>query len=77
MAKIIKKIEKKEEPRATAPIVNKYRYFCFGCTGRVLYAPAPFQFTSAVCPNCGKVHDGTNYDPNNWLAMSPEEIASQ
>jgi ribosomal protein L37AE/L43A len=74
---MVKKTIKTEEPKVEASIVNKFRYFCFGCTGRVLYAPSPFQFTIAVCPKCGKVHDGSNYNPQNWLPMTAEEIASQ
>lgn len=73
MAKIIKKVEKTEEIKATAPIVNKVRYYCYACTGRVMYAPAPFRFTSAVCPQCGRVHDGSNYKEENWLAIGPGE----
>jgi len=76
MAKKVGKIIS-EEPKVTEPIVNKYRYFCFACTGRVLYAPAPFRFTFAMCPQCGKSHDGSNYKEENWLSMSVDEIASQ
>ena len=63
----------KDEPQVTDPIVNKVRYYCFACTGRVMYAISPFRFTYAVCPNCGKVHDGTNYKEENWLPMNPGE----
>lgn len=84
MAKIKTKIEKVEETPAEKPveapkpnIINKVRYYCQGCTGRVMYAPAPFQFDHAVCPDCGKEHTASNYKAENWLPMSLEEIANQ
>lgn len=71
---------KKNTEKEAKPIINeinRFRYFCFACTGRVLFNPEPFKFTYQVCPNCGKVHDGTNYKEENWLPMSEEEIANQ
>lgn len=65
-------------PKTNAvPIIrlpNKFRYYCFGCTGRVIYAPEPYEITYAVCPQCGKVHDSSNYKPENWMVMSQEEV---
>lgn len=56
-------------------VIKKFRYFCSGCTGRVVYAPQPFPITYEVCPKCAKVHDSSNYKEENWIAMSQEEIA--
>ena len=66
-----------EQPKGfgiTSKVIKRFRYYCQGCTERVLYAPQPFKFTYQVCPNCQKVHDQSNYDDQNWLPMSEEEI---
>ena len=66
-----------EKVKHVAGIINRFRYYCFACTGRVMFSPEPFEFTYQVCGTCGKVHDGSNYKEENWLPMSVEEIAGQ
>ena len=56
-------------------VIKRVRYFCHGCTGIVTYAPEAYSINYAVCSQCGKVTDSSNYKEENWIAMGEEEIA--